>query len=166
MSIEVRPADVRRIVLRNPVHLVSFGLGVGLSPVAPGTFGTLLAIPIYLVLASFSTAVYLSFVIALFVIGCWTSGRTSHALGIEDHRGIVIDEIVGYLVTMLFVPLHWYWVIAGFVLFRVFDIWKPVPISVIDRRVKGGVGIMLDDLLAAGYSLILLHAAVQLLRLV
>lgn len=166
MSIDVKPADVRRVVLHNPVHLFSFGLGVGLSPVAPGTLGTLLAVPIYLVLASFSAVVYLLFVITLFIVGCWTSGRTSRTLGVEDHPGIVIDEIVGYLVTMLFVPLHWYWVIAGFVLFRIFDIWKPWPISVIDRRVKGEVGIMLDDLLAAVYSLVLLHAAVQLLQLV
>ena len=160
------PNEVRRVVLRNPVHMISFGFGVGFSPLAPGTLGTLLAIPVYLVLASFSAAVYLLFAIVAFMAGCWVSGQTSRALGVEDHPGIVIDEIVGYLVTMLFVPLRWYWVIAGFALFRFFDIYKPWPVSVIDRHVKGGIGIMLDDLFAAGYSLLLLHLAVWLVRLV
>ncbi len=156
------PSDIKQIVLRNPVHVLSFGFGAGLSPVAPGTIGTLVAIPIYLVLASFSTAVYLSSVIVIFMLGCWTSRRTSDALGVHDHPGIVIDEIVGYLVAMLFVPLGWYWIIAGFLLFRIFDIFKPWPISMVERHVKGGIGIMLDDLLAAVYSLLFLHIAIWL----
>ncbi len=152
--------NVKQIVLRNPVHLLSFGFGAGLSPIAPGTFGTLIAMPIYLVLTSFSTIIYVLTVAFMFCIGCWASKRTADALGVHDHPGIVIDEIVGYLATMLFVPVTWYWMIFGFLLFRLFDIWKPWPINKVDRQLQGGVGIMLDDLLAAIYSLLSLHIVV------
>jgi len=152
--------NVKQIVLRNPVHLLSFGFGAGLSPIAPGTFGTLIAMPIYLVLTSFSTIIYVLTVAFMFCIGCWASKRTADALGVHDHPGIVIDEIVGYLATMLFVPVTWYWMIFGFLLFRLFDIWKPWPINMVDRQLQGGVGIMLDDLLAAIYSLLSLHIVV------
>ncbi len=148
------------------MHIFSFGFGAGLSPVAPGTIGTLLAIPIYLVLISFSTVLYVLCVAVLFIVGCWTSKQTAVALKTHDHPGIVIDEIVGYLATMLFVPFAWHWVLVGFLLFRVFDIWKPWPVSLADRHVTGGFGIMLDDLLAALYGLACLHGlvwAVQLL---
>jgi len=96
----------------------------------------------------------------MFCIGCWASKQTADALGVHDHPGIVIDEIVGYLATMLFVPVTWYWMIFGFLLFRLFDIWKPLPIKKVDRQLQGGVGIMLDDLLAAIYSLLSLHIVV------
>jgi phosphatidylglycerophosphatase A len=152
--------NVKQIVLRNPVHLLSFGFGAGLSPIAPGTFGTLIAMPIYLVLTSFSTIIYVLTVAFMFCIGCWASKQTADALGVHDHPGIVIDEIVGYLATMLFVPVTWYWMIFGFLLFRLFDIWKPWPINKVDRQLQGGVGIMLDDLLAAIYSLLSLHIVV------
>ena len=154
------PPDIKQIVLRNPVHIFSFGFGTGLSPIAPGTMGTLIAIPIYLVLASFSIFIYLSFIVILFIAGCWSSKQTAEALGVHDHPGIVVDEIVGYLITMLLVPVAWYWICLGFLLFRVFDIWKPWPISVVDRHLKGGLGIMLDDLLAALYSLLSLHIVI------
>ena len=157
--------DVKRIALSSPVHLFSFGFGAGLSPVAPGTAGTLLGIAVYLVLSSFSPTIYALCVAGLFLAGCWACEQTSAVLGAPDHPGIVIDEIVGYLVTMLFVPLAWYWVLAGFFLFRVFDIWKPWPVSLADRRVTGGFGIMLDDLLAALYALLCLHAAVWAVQL-
>jgi len=149
-----------QIVLKNPVHILSFGFGAGLSPIAPGTMGTLIAIPIFLVLVNFSQILYLSFITILFFIGVWASGETAKALKVHDHPGIVIDEIVGYLITMLFVPITWYWVILGFLLFRVFDIWKPWPVSIADKKVKGGLGIMLDDVLAALYSLLSLHIAI------
>mgnify|MGYP001221008650 CR=1 FL=1 len=110
------PKNIAQIVLRNPIHILSFGFGAGLSPVAPGTIGTLFAIPIYLALASFSTTIYLSSVIIIFTIGCWASKYTVDALGTHDHPGIVIDEIVGYLVAMLLVPITWYWVVLGFLL--------------------------------------------------
>ena len=154
------PRDVKHIVLRNPIHILSFGFGAGFSPFAPGTVGTLVAIPIYLLLASFSSIIYFSFVIVSFFIGCWLCGQTSNALGVHDHPGIVVDEIVGYLVTMLLVPPTWYWVLLGFLLFRVFDIWKPWPVSLADRHIRGGIGIMLDDFIAAIYSLLSLHIVI------
>ena len=152
--------SVAQIVIRNPIHILSFGFGSGLSPVAPGTMGTLVAIPIFLVLVTFPPVIYLFFVIILFFVGCWASGRTAEALNVHDHPGIVIDEIVGYLITMAMVPVTWYWVILGFLLFRLFDIWKPWPISIVDKQLKGGLGIMLDDGLAALYSLLSLHIVI------
>ena len=149
-----------KIVLRNPVHLLSFGIGAGLSPVAPGTMGTLIAIPIFLLLATQSVYYYLSFVTIAFFIGCWLSALTAKALNVHDHPGIVIDEIVGYLITMIFVPVTWYWIILGFIFFRIFDIWKPWPISIVDQRVKGGIGIMLDDALAGILGLLSLHTVI------
>ena len=135
-------------LLANPVHLLSLGFGSGLSPVAPGTFGTLAAIPLYLLLQPLSISLYLGLTIGGFLVGIWLCGKTSQELGEHDHSGIVWDEIIGYLVTMAWVPLHWQWVVVGFVLFRIFDILKPWPIKWIDHRVSGGFGIMLDDLLA------------------
>lgn len=149
-----------QIVLRNPVHILSFGFGSGLSPVAPGTMGTIIAIPIFLILANFSPVLYLLFVTITFVVGCWSSALTAKALNVHDHPGIVIDEIVGYLITMLFVPVTWYWILLGFLLFRLFDIWKPWPISIADKKLKGGFGIMFDDVLAALYSLLSLHIVI------
>lgn len=154
------PNSIRQIVLRNPIHILSFGFGSGLSPVAPGTMGTLIAIPIFLVLAAFSSVIYLLFVMILFFVGCWSSGITAEALNVHDHPGIVIDEILGYLITMILVPVTWYWVILGFLLFRLFDIWKPWPISIVDKHVNGGLGIMMDDVLAALYSLLSLHIVI------
>jgi len=152
--------SISQTVLRNPIHILSFGFGAGLSPIAPGTMGTLVAIPIFIVLATFSPVIYLVTVAIIFLVGCWASGLTAEALGVPDHSGIVIDEIVGYLITMVFVPITWYWIILGFILFRLFDIWKPWPVSVADRRLKGGFGIMLDDVLAALYSLLSLHIVI------
>ena len=147
-------------VLRDPIHIFSFGFGAGLSPIAPGTVGTLVAVPIYILLSTFPSFMYLLFVIILFGVGSWASAQTTEALNIHDHPGIVIDEIVGFLITMLFVPFSWYWIILGFFLFRLFDIWKPWPISIVDQRIKGGVGIMLDDVLAAIYALLSLHIVI------
>ena len=157
------PKDIKNIVLGSPVHIFSFGFGAGLSPIAPGTVGTLFAIPVYLVLASFNTVIYVSCLVVLFVAGCLACKQTADALGVHDHPGIVIDEIAGYLTAMLFVPNAWYWVLAGFLLFRAFDIWKPWPVSLADRHVTGGLGIMLDDLLAALYSLLCLHFLVWIM---
>jgi phosphatidylglycerophosphatase A len=152
--------SVAQIVLRNPIHIFSFGFGTGLSPMAPGTIGTLIAIPIFLILATFSPIIYLFFVTILFLLGWWASAQTAQALNVHDHPGIVIDEIVGYLITMIFVPITWYWVLLGFLLFRLFDIWKPWPISIADRQLKGGFGIMFDDVLAALFSLLSLHIVI------
>lgn len=149
-----------KTVFCHPIHFVSFGFGTGLSPIAPGTMGTIIAIPIFLLLSTQPTLFYLIFVTIAFLIGCWTSAYTATALKVHDHPGIVIDEIIGYLITMVFVPVTWYWVILGFVFFRIFDIWKPWPISLIDQHVEGGLGIMLDDVFAGILGLLSLHIVI------
>jgi phosphatidylglycerophosphatase A len=138
--------------MRRPAHLLAFGFGSGLLPKAPGTFGTLVAIPIYLLLHPLSLLLY-GFILLLALIGgVWICQRTSDDLGVHDHGGIVWDEIVGYLVGMAFAPSGWSWILIGFVFFRLFDILKPWPIRWIDHRVEGGLGIMLDDVLAGLYT--------------
>ncbi|MEW8028913.1 MAG: phosphatidylglycerophosphatase A [Candidatus Thiodiazotropha sp.] len=138
--------------MSKPVHLLAFGFGSGLLPKAPGTYGTLVGIPFYLLLQPLSLSLYMLFVLLAFVAGLWICQRTSDDLGVHDHSGIVWDEIVGFLVGMAFAPPGWVWIVIGFLLFRLFDILKPWPILWIDRRVKGGLGIMLDDLLAGLYT--------------
>ncbi len=147
-------------VFRDPVQFLAFGFGSGLSPKAPGTMGTLAAIPLFLLLAQLPQNVYTFFVAAAFVVGVWICERASQALGVHDHPGIVWDEFVGFWVTMWAVPLTWYWIALGFVLFRIFDIAKPWPIGWLDRRARGGLGIMLDDLVAGVMAGALLHLAV------
>jgi phosphatidylglycerophosphatase A len=144
-------------LLRDPGHCLSLGFGTGLAPYAPGTFGTLAGVVLYLGLARLPLAGYVLVVALAFGAGIGLCGRTALALGVKDHPGIVWDEIVGYWVTMLAVPLGWGWCAAGFVLFRLFDIVKPWPIRVLDRRIGGGLGIMLDDLAAGVFALSLLN---------
>lgn len=144
-------------LLRNPLHLLSLGFGSGLAPVAPGTFGTLFAVPFYLLLAQLSLPWYLLAVNLGFVIGVYICQYTSDALGVHDHGGIVWDEFVGYWITMIAVPFAWQWILLGFVLFRGFDIVKPWPVKIADKKIKGGFGIMLDDVLAGLYALACMH---------
>lgn len=143
--------------LKDPVHFLAFGFGSGLSPWAPGTAGTLAAIPIALVLLELPLLNYLAVVIVVSVAGIWICGNSSEKLGVHDHGGIVWDEIVGYLVTMIAVPASWQTLLAGFVLFRAFDIIKPWPISWLDKKVSGGFGIMIDDIIAGIFSAVVLH---------
>lgn len=149
--------------LRDPVHLLAFGFGSGCAPVAPGTFGTLAAIPLYLLVAGLPWPLYAALVALLFGIGVWLCGRAAFDLGVHDHPGIVWDEWVGYLVTMFLAPAGWIPVVLGFALFRLFDIVKPWPVRVADRRVGGGFGIMLDDLLAGIYAALVLQLVGHLL---
>ena len=144
--------------LTNPIHLLAFGFGSGLAPKAPGTFGTLAAVPLYFALAPLSLPLYLLIVVASFAFGVWICDITSKDLGVHDHPGIVWDEFVGLWVTLIAAPAGWWWVAVGFLLFRLFDIWKPWPIGWADRRVSGGFGIMLDDLIAGLYGLAVLQA--------
>lgn len=156
------PTPVHPRLLLNPVHLLSLGFGSGLAPRAPGTAGTLIAIPIYLLMTGLSAPAYLLLTLFLLYIGVHLCQATAQRLGVHDHPAIVWDEIVGYLLTMVAVPLGWVWIVAGFVLFRLFDIWKPWPIGLLDRRVSGGIGIMLDDLLAALYASMVLQLIIYL----
>jgi phosphatidylglycerophosphatase A len=136
-------------VFQDPTYFIAFGFGSGLMPIAPGTWGTAAAIPLYLLIANFSWPIYLFLTIAAFFIGVKVCDKVSQELGVYDYSGIVWDEVVGYLLTMFLAPLNFIWLIMGFVLFRVFDIWKPGPIRFIEKRVQGGLGVMLDDVLAA-----------------
>ena len=150
------PKTLHVAMLRHPIHFLSLGFGSGLAPKAPGTFGTFAAIPVYLALANTSSEIYLSITILLFILGIYFCQFTADAVGVHDHPGIVWDEIVGFLVTMSFVKCSLISVTAGFLLFRFFDILKPWPIGWLDKKVQGGFGIMLDDLLAAIFSAALL----------
>jgi phosphatidylglycerophosphatase A len=141
-------------MLLNPIHFLSLGFGSGLSPYAPGTMGTLVAIPLYLLLSQLELLPYLLVVGCGFLIGIYLCDKTSKTLGVHDHSGIVWDEFIGYWITMIAIPaVTWQWILAGFVLFRFFDIAKPWPVKIADKRVPGGFGIMLDDLLAGLYAL-------------
>jgi phosphatidylglycerophosphatase A len=134
--------------MRNPVHVLAFGFGSGLSPRAPGTAGTALALVLYLPMISLAWPFYLLLLIVSTLAGIWLCGKTSRDLGVHDHGGIVWDEFVGFWITMFMAPAGWLWLVYGFLLFRLLDIVKPWPIKWIDKKVTGGLGIMLDDVLA------------------
>jgi phosphatidylglycerophosphatase A len=135
-------------LLRSPTLLLAFGFGSGLSPKAPGTMGTLAAIPLWWLLAQLPLTSYLIVVSIAAVVGIAICGRAADQMGVHDHGGIVWDEFVGFWIAMAALPITWQSVILGFVLFRVFDIFKPWPISWLDKRVSGGFGIMIDDVIA------------------
>jgi phosphatidylglycerophosphatase A len=141
-----------RVVLRNPICLLAFGFGSGLAPKAPGTFGTLAAIPFYWLAAPLPVPAYLLLALGMLIAGIWICGRCEQIIGVDDHSGIVFDEFVGLFVTFIAAPATPAVVFAGFCLFRLFDILKPWPIAWFDRRVHGGLGIMLDDVLAGMYA--------------
>jgi phosphatidylglycerophosphatase A len=155
--------NVSPTLLWNPVHLLSLGFGSGLAPRAPGTMGTLVGVLFYLPLQSLPWPYYLAVLLLLTGAGIGLCGYTARALGVHDHPAIVWDEIVGYLLTMLLAPPGWGWVLFGFVLFRIFDIWKPWPIGLVDKRMKGGLGVMADDLLAGIFSLTIMQTIAYIL---
>ncbi|WP_462379819.1 phosphatidylglycerophosphatase A family protein [Pseudomonas sp. Marseille-QA0892] len=142
------PSPTPSLVWRNPWHFLAFGLGSGTMRKAPGTWGSLMALPfmpLWLMLPQWGYGLMLA---ATMVFGCWLCGRVARDLGVHDHEGIVWDEMVGMWITLWLAPAVWYWWLLGFALFRLFDIFKPWPISWLDRNVDGGLGIMLDDIVA------------------
>jgi phosphatidylglycerophosphatase A len=142
-------------LIRHPAHFIALGAGAGLAPAAPGTFGTLAAIPLALVLrAFFGDAEFVAAIAVLFGVGAWASQVAGRNLGESDHGAIVVDEIAAFLLVLFFVGADWVHVAFAFLLFRLFDIWKPPPIRQLDAAIKNGVGVMLDDLLAAVYTLV------------
>lgn len=151
MAIRISPRE-----LKDPVVFLGLGFGSGLSPVAPGTAGTLAAVPLYLLLAQFDLMIYLAVTLLVCVAGVWVCGYVSDKLKVHDHPGIVIDEFAGFFITMALAPQDWLWLLAGFALFRFFDALKPWPISWLDRNVGGGLGIMVDDIVAGLVSLVCL----------
>jgi phosphatidylglycerophosphatase A len=151
-SVKIPPA-----LLKHPVHCLALGLGTGLLPKAPGTFGTLVGIPFYVAFAGLAPTYYVAMLLLMSLAGVGICQATSTQLRVHDHPGIVFDEIVGYLITMFMLPFNWMWMLAGFIAFRIFDILKPWPISWLDKRVHGGLGIMLDDILAGVFACASLH---------
>ncbi len=156
-EVRITPRDL----LASPANFVALGAGLGLAPKAPGTAGTLLGIPL-LLLMPHSLWAYMAVLFVLFVVGVWCCDVCAKHLGVHDHGGIVWDEVVGYLLTMAALPRSIAWIVAGFIVFRLFDVLKPWPISWVDRQVHGGLGIMLDDVLAALFAWIVLQLAVRL----
>ena len=150
-------APSARTVFTDPVHFLAFGFGSGLSPKAPGTMGTLAAIPLYLLMSQLSLPTYTALVIIACIAGIWICGRASEQLKVHDHGGIVWDEFVGFWITMWALPTTWLTVLLGFVVFRFFDVLKPWPIKLLDKNVSGGFGIMVDDVLAGIFSCALIH---------
>ena len=154
----VQDADLRRVALRTPAGFLAFGLGAGLSRYAPGTAGTLVAVPFAVLLKQLPPNLFLPAVAALFLVGVYLCGTASRMLGRHDPGNIVWDEMVGYWLTVAFLPMTWGWWLAGFVIFRFFDILKPWPIRRLERAFGGGLGIMVDDVLAALYAMLVLAA--------
>ena len=144
----------------HPAHFIALGFGAGLSPIAPGTAGTLVAFPIWWLLdGGYEPLVLLGIIAWLFLIGVWACERTGRDLGVSDHGAMCWDEIVAFLLVLALVPEEPGWQAAAFFLFRAFDVVKPPPIRQLELRFKGGFGVMFDDILAAGYTLLVLALA-------
>ncbi len=150
-------------LVKRPICLLALGLGAGLLPKAPGTFGTLIALPFYYVIQHWSLASYLIVIAIAFISGIWICQIAVDWLQQDDPSVVVWDEIVGYLVTMTAAPTGWQWMLAGFILFRFFDIIKPWPVGWIDKTCHGGFGIMLDDIIAGIFAALLLQLLYVLL---
>ncbi|MCZ8313842.1 phosphatidylglycerophosphatase A [Phreatobacter sp.] len=149
-------------MVRHPASLVALVGGAGLAPVAPGTFGALVGLPLGLALDQLPLPVALALIAAGFVLGIWACGLTAHRAGVHDHGAIVYDETWAMAAVVVLTPAGWPVLLAGFVAFRFFDIVKPWPIGLIDRKVAGGLGIMLDDAVAAIYAAALVTGVVVL----
>jgi phosphatidylglycerophosphatase A len=150
-------------IFKSPAQFLAFGFGSGLFPRMPGTMGTLAAIPLYLLLVQLGLPLY-SFVLVLAIlVGVWICGVASTQLKAHDHPGIVWDEFVGFWITMWAVPAEPVWIISGFLVFRFLDIVKPWPISSLDKSVMGGMGIMVDDMVAGVMACLTLHVAMAII---
>lgn len=148
--------------ITNPVHFLALGFGSGLLRPAPGTWGTLAAVPVYLLFVHFNgfgLPGFLVMVLITFVLGIYLCGKTADDVGVHDHSAIVWDEFVGFFITMIAIAPTAINIMIGFLLFRLFDIWKPLPIGLVDKKVHGGTGIMIDDVIAGVFACVLLHAA-------
>ncbi|OOG47483.1 phosphatidylglycerophosphatase A [Rhodanobacter sp. C06] len=155
----------RRALLATPAGWIACGFGSGLAPVAQGSCGSLAAILPWLLLRELSLAANLAVIVLGFLLGVWACERASRALGVDDHRALVWDEFVGLWIALLPALLApWWAVFAGFALFRLFDVWKPWPVRVFDRRLHGGLGVMVDDVVAGVFAAVVLAIALHFLR--
>lgn len=145
-----------RSIWKNPIHFIACGFGVGTIPFIPGTFGTLLSIPFCILFSRASVWMYLVLSLVMIAISAYTTHITCRDFGVHDHTATVSDEVAGFLLTMVAIPVNGYSLALGFILFRFFDIVKPGPIAWVDRHVHGGLGVVLDDCLAAIFSWLIL----------
>ena len=146
-----------RFVFGHPAHFIAFGFGAGRARFAPGTAGTLVGFPLYwLIGPHYSPWEMLALVVVMFAVGVWACDITGRDLGISDHGGMCWDEIVAFLLILEVAPDGLVWQVAAFFLFRLFDVVKPSPIRELEKRMKGGFGVMFDDILAAGYTVLAL----------
>ena len=166
-------AEQRRALLATPAGWLACGFGSGLTPAAQGTFGSLAALLPWLLLRHLSIPLYVLVLLAGFAIGVWACDIAGRALGVDDHRSLVWDEFIGQWIALIplllpaLLPARfsmWWWLLAGFVLFRLFDVWKPWPIRWLDRHLKGGMGVMVDDVVAGIFAAIVLAAGMQFAR--
>ncbi|WP_428614363.1 phosphatidylglycerophosphatase A family protein [Shewanella sp.] len=153
---------LKKLSLANPIHFLALGFGSGLAAKAPGTFGTLAAFPLYFLMAGLPLSWYLGLTLLCVLAGFYICERASKDMGVHDHGAIVWDEVAGLLITLIAAPAGWTWLAVGFVLFRFFDILKPWPIKVLDAKVHGGIGIMIDDVLAGVFAFLCLQGIVYL----
>lgn len=149
--------------MAHPAHFLALGAGTGLVKKAPGTCGTLLGLPLFFLIAPLQIHLQLSIIFILFIVGIYCCEKTGQALGVSDHGSIVWDEIVAMMLVLTFTPFQWQWWLAAFILFRLFDIWKPAPIRQCDAKIKGGLGVMTDDILAAVYAILSLKLLLWLI---
>ncbi|MBB1269140.1 phosphatidylglycerophosphatase A [Shewanella sp. SR44-3] len=157
MKFLTQDSNVAKLSLANPVHFLALGFGSGLAAKAPGTFGTLAAVPLYLLLAQLSLPWYLAITVFCCVVGIYICGKAAKDMGVHDHGAIVWDEVAGLLITMIAAPQGVIWLAIGFGLFRFFDIVKPWPIRWLDAKIHGGFGIMIDDVLAGVFAFLSLQ---------
>ena len=146
-----------------PIHLLAYGFGTGLSPVAPGTVGSLVGVLLVWLMAPLAPLVYAAITAGMFIAGIFICGQTARDIGAVDPGAIVFDEIVGFLVAMYMMPATGPWLLAGFLVYRIFDIWKPWPIHLVEEKLGLGTAIMVDDVIAGLYTLAVLQAARLLL---
>ena len=142
-----------------PIHFVAYGFGTGLMPFAPGTFGSLVGVVFFWFLAPLHAGAYAGTVACLFTAGVYICGQTARDRGAVDPGFIVYDEIVGFLVVMYLMPKEWRWIAAGFIAYRIFDIWKPFPIHAAEKELPLGTAIIADDFMAGMYTLVILQVA-------
>jgi phosphatidylglycerophosphatase A len=153
-----------RFLFQHPRHLLALGFGTGLAPKAPGTFGTLIGLAMFGLIAGHATWMQLIIIALLFIFGISICSKTAQALGTPDHGSIVWDEIVAMMLVLAFTPATVFWWCVAFILFRLFDIWKPFPIQYCDQKIKGGFGVMFDDVLAAIYAILFIQVSLWLLN--
>ncbi|MCL1078843.1 phosphatidylglycerophosphatase A [Parashewanella spongiae] len=157
MNLFTQDTHVKKLSLKNPIHFLALGFGSGLAAKAPGTFGTLAALPVFLLLSFLPVSSYILVTIIVSVVGIYICDKAARDMGVHDHGAIVWDEVAGLLTTLIAVPMQWQWILVGFALFRFFDIIKPWPIKWLDAKVSGGFGIMIDDIVAGIFSLVCLQ---------